>query len=66
MRNELGKSCNFGYAHVGKEHVTKMSDSHKAHDDEDRKGMRGNLVLRGALASQTDCVIDIIKGRRRL
>ncbi len=28
-------------------------------DDEDREGRRGDLVVRGALASQTDCVIDI-------
>ncbi len=31
----------------------------KAHDEEDREERRGDLVVRGALASQTDCVIGI-------
>jgi hypothetical protein len=59
IRDELGQLCKLGYAHVGKEPVIKMGDSSKAHDDEDREGRRGDLVVRGALASQTDCVIDI-------
>ncbi len=49
IKDELGQLCKLGYAHVGKEPVIKMGDSSKAHDDEDREGRRGDLVVRGAL-----------------
>jgi len=59
VRDELGLLCKLGYAQVGKEPIIKAGDPTKPHDDEDREGRRGDLVVRGVIASQTDCVIDI-------
>ncbi len=41
------------------EPIIKAGDPTKPHDDEDREGRRGDLALRGVIASQTDCVLDI-------
>ena len=44
---------------VVKEPVTKVGDSTQPLDSADRDGRRGDLGVRGAFASQTDCVIDL-------
>ena len=36
-----------------------LTKPHDAVHDEDREERRGDLVVRGAIALQTDCVIDI-------
>ena len=59
LRDELGQLCKLGYAHVMKEPVTKVGDSTKPLDHADRDGRRGDLCVRGAFASQTDCVMDL-------
>ncbi len=59
-RDELGLLCKLGYAQVGKEPIITAGYPTKPHNDEDREGRRGDLVVRGPIASQTDCVIDTI------